>query len=143
MSMISEALKKAETGSTHMAPPSPPRRPLWLYRSTLIAAVGIVLTGVAVITHRPPVSARTAVPAAAPIPAQPAKNKGLELFRAAQGGMGLSGIIRGGHGESLALIDNQIVKEGDQLHGMRVVQVNTDSVQVEDQSGKAKTLKLD
>ncbi len=142
MSLIADALKKADTSSgTLQGSPPPSTKSLWLHRAVLIGSVGIVLAGVALVTRRPAPAARTpGHPAVAE--SVPAKSSGMQLLRMAQGGLGLSGTIHGGQGESLALIDNQIVQKGDQVQGMRVVQVNSDSVELQDQDGKTKTLGL-
>ena len=143
MSLISDALKKADAspGNPQAEPPAPPRS-LWLYRAALIGSVGIVLAGLALVTRRPPVTAARSANASATAATVPAKSSGAQLLRMAQGEMGLSGTLLGGAGEPLALIDNQVVQKGDKVRGMQVVQVNPDSVQLEDRGGRIKTLKL-
>ncbi len=143
MSLIADALKKAEGSSTNPPPPPSPSRPLWLYRAALLGSVGLVLGGLAWVAQRPPVPAKTAPAPAAQMEPRPAKNSGMQLLRTARGEMALNGTVRGGNGQSLALINNQIVQPGDQVGGMKVVQVNPDSVQLQDQSGKTKTLTLE
>ena len=59
-----------------------------------------------------------------------------------QGGPVLTGILLDRRGESLALIDNQIVKEGESVREMRMVKVDQDSVELQDQNGKTKRLQL-
>lgn len=144
MSIITEALKKAETtsetsGAPVDLPPSPSPPPLWIYRAALVGCVAVVLLGIAHFTHRPAI--RAAVPAqtakvAAATPVQ-------HLLHLAQADMVLSGIIRGENGGSLALIDHEVVQEGDPIRGMRVVRINPRSVEIQDGAGKTKTLQLE
>lgn len=142
MSLIADALKKADTSSgTPQGSPPPSPRSLWFHRAVLIGSVGIVLAGVAVVTRRPAPAARTPGRLAV-AEAVPAKSPGRQLFQAAQAGLALSGTLRDNNGESLALINNQVLTEGDQIRGLRVVKVNTDSVELQDQDGKTKTLGL-
>lgn len=142
MSLIADALKKADTSSgTPQGSPPPSSKSLWLHRGLLIGSVGIVLAGVALVNRHPAPAARTlGHPEVAE--AVPAKSSGMQLFQAAQAGLALSGTLRDDNGESLALINNQVLKEGDQIRGLRLVKVNTDSVELQDQDGKTKTLGL-
>ena len=149
MSLISEALKKADNNRTETlgeSPvPEPASRSLWVYRAVLLGSIALVLAGLAVVTHRPSrMLPPTAGAASFVIPETPppsALDQGLQLLRKSQG---LSGIISGGEGERLALIDNQVVQKGDRVRGMTVAQVNPDSVELqEDNGGKTKTLKLE
>ena len=57
MSMITEALKKAETA----AGTSEATTPFWIYRAALVGCVAVVLLGIAHFTHRP--ATRATVPA--------------------------------------------------------------------------------
>lgn len=149
MSIIADALKKAEVSPEH----SP--RPYGLYMGILVVCVGLVLAGITQVTRRPVSPAvRTAAPAAQPVPAAapekpsaealPASSEtqGIQLFQAAQAGLVLNGTILDSNGKSLALINNQVLREGDPIGSMRVVKVDTDSVELQDQDGKAKTLGL-
>ena len=141
MSLIADVLKKADTSlkaPQDVSPSSP--KPLWIYRAALVSSVGIVLLGLALVTRRPaPPAARTSASTAG-AGTYSTQSRGIHLLRKAQG---LSGTIRGGSGASLALIDNEIVQKGDRIRGMTVVQVDPDSVRLEDRSGKAKTLTLE
>lgn len=143
MSLIADALKKADTSSeTPQGSPSPSPKSHWIVRAVLIGSVGIVLAGVALVTRHPAPAART--PGAPEVVAQtvPAKSSGMQLFQVAQAGLALNGTLLDKNGESLALINNQVLKEGDQIRGLRLVKVNTDSVELQDQDGKTKTLGL-
>lgn len=142
MSLIADALKKADTSpGTPQGSPPPSPRSLWLHRAVLIGSVGIVLAGVAVVTRQPSPAARTpGNPEVAG--AVPAKSAGMQLFQTAQAELALSGTLRDKNGESLALINNQVLKEGDQIRGLRLVKVSTDSVELQDQDGRTKTLGL-
>jgi hypothetical protein len=146
MSLIADALKKAEISpedrpQAEQPSPEPSPRPDGLTRGLLILCVGLVLVGIAQVTRRP--AARTAPaaaiakPSAAALP-ESSKKPGIQLFQTAQAGLALSGTLLDNNGESLALINNQVLKEGDQIRGMRVVKVNTDSVELQDQDGKRK-----
>lgn len=154
MSLIADALKKADSPSENPpqaspSSPEPPPRPYGLTRGLLILCVGLVLVGIAQVTRRPTSPAIRTAPAAvvaktSPTTALPVASQkpGIQLFQAAQAGLALSGTILDSNGESLALINNQVLKEGDQIRGMRVVKVNTDSVELQDQDGRTKTLGL-
>jgi len=148
MSNIAEALKKAEAASGAPAdlPPSPSIPPPWIYRAALVGCVAVVLLGmgIAAFTHRPAIraagSAQTArAPAAA---SDPAGTRVQRLLQLAQADLVLTGIIQSRNGGSLALINHQVVQEGDQIHGMRVAQVNPKSVELQDNEGATKTLQL-
>ncbi len=144
MSMITEALKKAEatsetSGAPVDLPPSPSSPPLWIYRAALVGCVAVVLLGIAHFTHRPEI--RAAVPAQiAKVAASPPVQR---LLKLAQANMVLNGIIQGQDGRSLALIDHEVVQEGDPIRGMRVVRINPRSVEIQDGAGKTKTLQLE
>lgn len=141
MSLISDALRKADTGSG-MPPEEPPsNKYLWIYRTSMVAAIAIVLVALAVLTRAPSGPRQTAAVYITP-KTQVAQTSGTNLLRKAQGTMGLSGTMVGTDGESLAVVDNQIVQKGDRVRGMEVVRVNPESVELQDQSGKTKTLTL-
>ncbi len=155
MSLIADALKKAEISpedrpQAEQPSPEPSPRPYGLTRGLLILCVGLVLVGIAQVTRRTASPATRPAPAAAvakasPPPAlpEPSKTQGIQLFQAAQAGLVLSGtLLDSNNGESFALINNEVLKEGDHIRGMRVVKVNTDSVDLQDQDGRMKTLGL-
>ena len=143
MSLISEALKKSEGSSSNLpTPPTSPRR-LWIYRAALGGSIGLVLLGLAQLAARPSAPAKGASAPAVRTEPRTAKTSGMQLLRTARGEMELNGTLSGGNGKSLALINNQIVQQGDQIGGMRVVQVDPDSVQLQDQNGKTKTLRIE
>ena len=150
MSLIADALKKAEATPP---PPSPElsQRPYGLYRGILVASAGLVLAGISQVTGRPssPATRQPEPAPAAPLPKPPSpplpapsQTPGIQLFQAAPMGLTLNGTLLDNTGESLALINNQVLREGDQIRSMRVVKVNTDSVELQDQDGKTKTLGL-
>lgn len=153
MSLIADALKKADLPSGNNPPavaPPPPEPSPWfngITRGILIVGIGLVLLGVAHLTRRPASPAVALKPAVsagfakASAPA-PSKASGMQLLQAAQAGLVLNGTILDNGGESLALINNQVLQEGDQIRNMRVVKVNTDSVELQDQDGRTKTLGL-
>lgn len=142
MSLIADALRKAETTSP-ASPPPPSPGSLWVYRALLLGCVVIVLAGLGVVAKRraratalPP----TAAPAAVPVAKR--ETGGLQLLRTAQRDMRLNGIVRGGPGKSLALINDQVVEEGDQIGGARLVRIDPDAVHLEE-NGRARTLILE
>ena len=139
MSLIADALRKAETSPADFpSPPSP--RSFWAYRVLLLVCAGLVLAGLGWITQRHTRHPSEVRLAKTEIVSR--KSAGLKLLRSAQGEMSLSGIIQGGGGKSLALINHQVVEEGDQIQGKRVVRVEPDAVQLQDNAGRIKTLKL-
>lgn len=142
MSLIADALRKAETTSP-ASPPPPSPGSLWVYRALLLGCVAVVLAGLGVVAKR---RARTASvpPSAAPAAAPVAKREpsGLQLLRTAQRDLRLNGIVRGGPGKALALINDQVVEEGDQIEGARLVRIDPDSVHLEE-NGRARTLILE
>ena len=139
MSIIADALQKAETPSTASGlPPSP--RSLWAYRVLLLACVGFVLLGLGWITKHPGNHPPAVAQARTKSTSQ--KSTGLKLLRSAEGELSLTGIVHGGDGKSLALVNNQVVEEGDRIRGRRVVRVESNTVQLEDASGRVKTLQL-
>ncbi len=68
---------------------------------------------------------------------------GMEMIRSVETSQWrLNGIIRGGAGKPLALVNNELVQEGDSFHGARVARVSDDQV-VLDTNGQTQTLRLD
>ncbi|GEM_PF-2974511 len=153
MSLIADALKKADAPSEQRRQDAPPPFPEnsapkshAVYRLALVGCVGLVLLGIAQVTRRParvaPVQTAHAV-SETPKKSAPAGVMGKQLLRTALGEMALTGTLRSADGKSLALINNEVVGQGDQVRGMTVVQVNPDSVELQDDGGKTKTLKLE
>lgn len=144
MSIIADALRKAETSPAGSPqPPSPGS--LWAYRLMLMVCVGMVLGGLWWMARHPGKGPSSPTPTTAQGRSEPAPQKssgGLKLLRSAEGELSLSGIVQGGGGRPLALINNQVVEEGDQIRGKRVVRVEANTVQLQDDSGRIKTLKL-
>ncbi len=138
MSLIADALRKIELPSSGAPPPQPPRN-LWLYRSIMAGSIVAVLAALALISKRPaiPSTPDTQKTMAVSTP----KGLGMNLLRAAQGGLHLDGIVQGGDGKALAIINNQIYEEGSTIRGLRIVRVDSNQVQVE-QEGKERILKL-
>ncbi len=142
MSLIADALRKA--GSSPDPDPVPsesPRKPLWPYRAALLGLTAMVLVGLGLLKRQadrplPPTAGLTA-PAAAKAP-QPL---GIQLLRQAEGSLSLSGIVRAGEGKSLAVINGRVLEEGDTVGAVRLVRVESDQVQVEE-NGTVRTLKL-
>ena len=139
MSLIADALRKAETSPADFpSPPSP--RSFWAYRVLLLVCAGLVLAGLGWITQRHTRHPSEVRPVKTETVSQ--KSAGLRLLRSAQGELSLNGIIQGGGGKSLALINQQVVEEGDQIQGKRVVRVESDAVELQGDSDQIKTLKL-
>lgn len=142
MSLIADALRKAE--STSPGSPTPPSpNSLWIYRALLLGCVAVVLAGLGAVTQRKArqdPAQKTAAAAAAPAPVAQ-KSSGLNLLRTAQGGLNLNGIVRGGDGKSLALINGEVVEEGGSVRGARLVRVDESAVELE-QDGRTRTLRL-
>ena len=82
------------------------------------------------------------VPATAS-PAPALDNKiGSEMLQAMTGQWRLNGIIRGGAGKPLAMVNNELVQEGDLFHGARVARISDDQVVME-ADGHTQSLRLE
>ncbi len=141
MSLISDALRKADSSGGNPPPSSLSSRSLWIYRILLVGSVLVVLTALGVVTKVPKGLSPSRSEAVKPLRPTSPKPLGSLLLRQAEGGPHLEGIVRGGNGNSLALINNRILKEGDAIQGSRIVRVENDHVQVEE-NGAIRTLKL-
>ena len=142
MSLIADALRKAgEPKPATLESPTPKSR--WPYSLLALGIAGILV--VFAVNHSRPSPERTAASRESttePALSSQAKNTGLNLLRLAEGQWRLNGTVRGGNGESLALINGQVVEEGASIQGAKVVRVAQDQVDIEDGSGAVKTLKL-
>lgn len=143
MSLIADALRKAGVSSPLTPPPAPgqPPKARWIYAAFGIGCVGLALTLWARLPRRSPsvefsVARETSTPA--PASSQPI---GLNLLRGAESQWRLNGIVKGGEGRSLALINGQVVEEGDPIRGARLIRVSQDQVDLEEE-GELKTLQL-
>ena len=142
MSLIADALKKADTSPAAL-PPSPKASPRgWIYLG-IGACAFLVTMGIRSALHpadsSPPRRSRPAVTAAnleTPAP------RGLNLLRAAEGQWRLNGIVKGGPGKPLALINGQVVEEGGTIQGAQLVRVASDEVELSTETGQTRTLKL-
>ena len=140
MSLIADALRKAESASGQAAnPPSP--KSLWGYRALLAGCVGGILLGVGILARRHTPSS-TPLPPTSGQTVKAEKPRGFELLRAANREMSLNGIVRGGDGKSLALINNQVVEEGSTVQGVKLVSIRQDGVELQDTEGRTQTLRL-
>ncbi|MBI3322796.1 MAG: hypothetical protein HYZ94_03850 [Candidatus Omnitrophica bacterium] len=140
MSLIADALRKADsTSPSGPTPPSPSS--LWVYRALLLGSVVVIGAGAAAVAKRraPAAAAR---PAAAAVAASRPRPAGIQLLRTAQRDMDLNGIVRGGPGRPLALINGEVVEEGGRVRGAQLVRIGDDSVQLEE-NGQLRTLKLE
>lgn len=139
MSLIADALRKSEVSSAGSPPTLPTRRSLWIYRGLLLISVLGVLAGVArgrlQQTDAPaPTAVAVSEPAshAAQLPSRWRNAAtGRNLFQVAERQWRLNGIVEGGPGRSLALINNELVSEGDSIRGATVVRVDTRRVDLQ------------
>ncbi len=127
MSLISDALRKTQPPPE---PPPPGNKSRWIFGAIVMGAVGLVLTLVAYL----PKTSSSLLPATAGISSAKrtpsAHPAGLRLLRSARSGLSLNGIVRGSDGESLALINGQVVSEGTIIGGAKVVRVDRDYVEL-------------
>ena len=140
MSLISDALRKADS-SGGTSPSSPSSRSLWIYRILLASSVLVVLAALGMVTKASKRQGLSRTEAANSSQAAAPTLMGSTLLRQAESGLNLEGIVRGGNGKSLALINNRILEEGDAIQGSRIVQVRDNEVHVEEK-GTIRTLKL-
>ena len=143
MSLIADALRK--TGQPGRFDSLPPR-PKWSY---LVAFVGVTAVTLAVLVQKSKhhlnsegtsgqkrVTLLTST-AGSSRPASP------NLLRIAEGQWRLNGIVRGGPGQSLAIINGKLVEEGSSIQGAKLVRVSENQVDLElGDDGQVKTLKL-
>lgn len=133
MSLISDALQKAESRSTPRLPASrPPSR--WGWRAGLAVGAVAVLAGLLLLPH----GRKTNPGKPAALPTTPAVQRVPFL---AERQMALNGILREEGGKPLALIGNHIVAEGESFAGTRVVRIGQADVELE-RNGKVTTLTL-
>jgi hypothetical protein len=143
MSLISQALQKADHPAPAETPPPANDKPRWFYGAAALAAVALLVVLIPRGSHRNAESKPAGSPAASnPAPAQLAKaNLGLNLLRSAESQWRLSGVIAGGEGKSLALINQQVVEEGGTIGRAKVTRVSQNEVDLEE-DGQIRTLKL-
>lgn len=134
MSLIADALRKAESASPPAQSPAPGSRSVWFYRSLLIVGIGLVLAGLGLVTQRP---GGRFLPPTGSNPAAPAA----PLLRPGEGKLFLSGIIQGGNGKSLAVINNEILEEGQSVRGATVTRIAQREVEIQE-GERVRTLKL-
>ena len=157
MSLISDALKKggAAPPQSPALPPSPPK-PRFKKGAAWFSAI-LIFAGVFLLRYES--ASRRALPpqpllpsqgqpvalqddsVPKPAPSQP-QRPGLNLLRAAENSWKLNGVLRGGDGQPLALINNQVVEQGAIVRGAKLVRVNDTSVELEEEDGQTHTLKL-
>ena len=157
MSLISDALKKggASPPQSPALPPSPPK-PRFKKGAAWFSAV-LICAGVLLLRQES--ASRRALPpqplpppqgqpialqddsVPKPAPSQPQQRPGLNLLRTAENSWKLNGVLRGGDGQPLALINNQVVEQGAIVRGAKLVRVNDTSVELEE-DGQTRTLKL-
>ena len=138
MSLIADALRKSEspTGLT----PSP-RQPRWLLSAVLMGGVGLVLLVFAYLPKGSP----SVLPPTAGIKTtlgSSTQHVASPLLRSAINSWRLNGVVRGGSGKSLALISGQVVSEGEQINGIKVVRVTSNQVDLLE-GNRVRTLTLE
>lgn len=140
MSLIADALRKAESTSP-ASPPPPPPGSSWIYRALLLGSVVVILAGLGTAAKR---RAHPALvqPASPIVTAARQKPADLQILRTAQRNMSLNGTVRGGSGKPLALINGEVVEEGGQVRGAKLVRVEPEAVQLEE-NGQSRTLELE
>ena len=138
MSLIADALQKANISSPDSPPPSPRSpRPTWIYWTAGLFGLTLILW-VRSSSQFSSSSVTASTPTTAAASSQPT---GLNLLRIAEGQWRLSGIVQGGNGKPLALLNGHVVEEGQPIQGSKVVRVASNEVDVET-DGKIRTLKL-
>ncbi len=144
MSLISEALRKADSPSPSAGQPSSgpsgSDNPKWLSGAAVLAAVGLLIFLLPrSANHATGPNASAPTVSAALAPSKP--KLGLNLLRSAESQWRLSGVISGGGGKPVALINQRVVEEGEMIGGARVVQISQDEVELESE-GQIRTLRL-
>lgn len=158
MSLVADALKKAEASPEYGRKDGPvPKSYAWVYLLVLAGCASLVLLGIAQVRRQPetpipPEPAPAVQEAPAPLPVLDASipTPPLEIpmpepsvpIPPMDPPVALNGILLSGDGRPLAVINQEVLQPGDRVRGMRVVQVNTDSVELQDKNGEMKTLKL-
>ena len=141
MSLISDALRKVDS-SMGTSPVPPSGRSLWIYRVLLAGSVLLVLVALGVVTRTPAKQGAPQTEAAVPPETEkPAFPSGFTLLRHAESELRLNGIVQGGDGKSLALINDLVLEEGESIRDTRIVRVESDRVQLEE-NGTIRTLTL-
>ena len=134
MSLIVDALRKAESKTTLAQSNRAGSRSLWIYRLLFLGSIGlVVLSSGLLINHLPVKGAATATPA--PAPALPNA-----LFPAKRP-LRLTGVMNSADGERLAIINRQVLGEGETVQEMRLVRIHEDSVEL-DHKGETSVLRL-
>lgn len=140
MSIIADALRKAESPSPASPPgPGSPRSD-WLLRVLLLGCVAGAAAGLFKLARGAQPARQAPLPPTGSATPQPTPAPVLPL-KELRGHWALQGVLRGG-GAPMALINNQVVQEGEQIEGKRLVRVDPDSVDLQDEGGQIRTLRL-
>lgn len=141
MSLIADALRKIETPGASLPSQEPKPPSLWPYRILLGTGIALVLGLLVAVTQKGSSHPASTTPPAPPTAFSPVtKVSPSALLFNADRQMSLSGIITGS-GKSLAVINNQLVEEGEMIRGMKLVRVMPDQIELE-KEGRVTTLKL-
>ena len=158
MSLIADALKKAEASPEYGRKDGPaPKSYAWVYLLVLAGCAGLVLLGITQVRRQPETPILPPAPAvqeapAPPLPAPeaPVPTPQLEIPAPEPSvpvpptdlPIALNGILLSGDGRPLAMINQEVLQPGDRIQRMRVVRVNIDSVELQNENGETRTLKL-
>lgn len=145
MSLILDALQKAggtQRPQSPSASPLPPkgRNPWAVGLGLLIVGLGVV--GLFLGPRRPPSTTTASLKPAPGVASPAARSEGFQLLRVAESHWRLNGIVQGGEGKSLALINGQVVEEGATFQGARIARISQSEVEIE-QEGRSTTLRLE
>lgn len=141
MSLIADALRKAETQRTTTSPAEPRAPSRWPYRILWALCTAVVLTGWVVVAHRSgSKSSRPGLRASDARTTTVARENPSALLFMAERQISLNGIVTGA-GRPLALIDNRLVEEGEMVRDRKLVRILADQVEME-KEGRVTTLKL-
>ena len=148
MSLIADALRKAGHPPTIPLSVSPPsKKPRWTSGVVLLGSVALVALFLGYLSAGPTrkvasteTESNTASLATEPNPLA-TEPKDMNVLHSAESQWRLNGIVRGGQGEPLAVINGQVLEEGSPVQGARIIRIAKDQVDLETE-GQVKTLTL-
>ncbi|MBI3312232.1 MAG: hypothetical protein HYZ88_01740 [Candidatus Omnitrophica bacterium] len=140
MSLIADALRKIETPAASLPEKETKPPSLWPYRLGLAVSILAVLAGLTWVTQRDSSNKAPMKTARSTASLQPSEMASSVLLFKAERQMTLSGIVTGS-GKPMAVINNNLVEEGETVRGMKLVRVLPDQVEME-KEGKRTVLRL-
>ena len=146
MSLIVDALRKAESKATLAQPNRAGSRSLWIYRLLFLGSIGLVVLSSGLLIRqlklRSPIPSQRTLPVKDAVTANPAPPSVLSnaLFPAKHP-LRLTGVLLSADGERLAIINRQVLGEGETVQGTKLVRINEDSVEL-DQQGEHSVVRL-